>query len=92
MKGNFWFEQDAESALLKNRDVVKKIIKNCGNVVAVFSGHQHWTKNIVEDNISYYIIGSFVENINGDGIPDGIYLEIQTIGNNIEVKENHIRL
>lgn len=72
MKGNWWFESCPENALLGNRKELKQIIKsNRSKILAIFSGHQHWTKYLKEDEISYYIVGSITENINKDGIPDG---------------------
>lgn len=92
MKGNWWFESCPEEALLGNRKEVKEILKNDKNIVAVFSGHQHWTKKTIEDRISYYVVGSLTENINDDGVPDGVYFEVTLEGSKIEVKEKHIRL
>lgn len=92
MKGNWWFEKNPDHAVLGNRKEIKEILKNDENLVAVFSGHQHWTKKTIEDGISYYVVGSLTENINDDGIPDGVYFEVTLNGNEIEVKENHIRL
>ena len=92
MKGNWWFESCPEDALLGNRKELKEIIKNNKNILAVFSGHQHWTKYIKEDGISYYVLGSMTENINDDGIPDGVYFIVNYDGKNIEVIEKHIRL
>lgn len=92
MKGNWWFEVNPEHALLGNRKEVKEILKQDKNLIAVFSGHQHWTKKIVEDGIRYYVVGSLTENIHDDGVPDGVYFEVNLEGNKIEVKENHIKL
>lgn len=92
MKGNWWFERNPDHAVLGNRKEVKEMLKNDENLIAIFSGHQHWTKKTVEDGISYYVVGSLTENINDDGIPDGVYFEVTLNGNEIEVKENHIRL
>lgn len=92
MKGNWWFESNPEHALLGNRKELKEIIKNDKNILAVFSGHQHWTKYIKEDGISYYVIGSMTENINDDGIPDGVYFIVEFDGEKIEVIEKHIKL
>lgn len=92
MKGNWWFESCPEHALLGNRKELKEIIKNNQNVLAVFSGHQHWTKYIKEDDISYYVLGSLTENINDDGVPDGVYFIVEFDGKNIEVIERHIKL
>lgn len=92
MKGNWWFEKNPDHAVLGNRKEIKEILKNDENIVAVFSGHQHWTKKTIEDGISYYVVGSLTENINDDGVPDGVYFEVTLDGNEIEVKENNIRL
>lgn len=92
MKGNWWFESCSEHALLGNRKEVKEILKKDKNLIAVFSGHQHWTKRNVEDGINYYVVGSLTENINDDGVPDGVYFEVNLEGNKIEIKENHLKL
>lgn len=92
MKGNWWFEPNPEHALLGNRKELKEILKNDKNILAVFSGHQHWTKTIIEDNIPYYILGSMTENINDDGIPDGVYFIVEIDGEKLNVIEKHIRL
>ena len=92
MKGNWWFESCPETALLGNRKELKQILKNDNNVLAVFSGHQHWTKTIIEDKMKYFVVGSMTENINNDGIPDGVYFVIDFDGKDIKVSEEHIRL
>ena len=92
MKGNWWFAKSPDHALLGNRKEVKEILKKDKNLIAVFSGHQHWTKKKVEDGINYYVVGSLTENINDDGVPDGVYFEVSLEGNQIEVKENHLKL
>jgi len=90
MEGNFWFEKNPEYALLKNRKDIKEIMKQDKNILAVFSGHQHWTKKLEEDNLPYYVLGSLTENINNDGIPDGVYFEVNLEDKNMEVIEHHI--
>lgn len=92
MKGNWWFESCPEHALLGNRKELKEILKKDKNIIAVFSGHQHWTKTIIEDGISYYIVGSMTENINNDGVPDGVYYIVEFDGEKIKVIKNNIRL
>lgn len=92
MEGNYWFEKNSENALLKNRDVIKKIIQKDENILAVFSGHQHWTKIIEEEGIKYYVLGSLTENINNDGVPDGIYFEVDLEESKISIKEHHLSL
>lgn len=92
MKGNWWFAKSPDHALLGNRKEVKEILKKDKNLIAVFSGHQHWTKKLVEDGINYYVVGSLTENIYNEGIPDGVYFEVDLEGNRIEVKEHHLKL
>lgn len=93
MKGNWWFERCPEHALLANRKELKEIIKkNSENIIAVFSGHQHWTKHIEEDGISYHVLGSMTENIYEDGVPDGVYFIVEFDEKHIKVIEKHIRL
>lgn len=91
MVGNWWFANNKENALLKNRKEIKKIIEN-RNVLAVFSGHQHWTKKITENNLDYYIIGSLTENINNDGIPDAVYYIITLNDDFMNIETKHITL
>jgi hypothetical protein len=91
MKGNWCVESCPETALLGNRQEVKKILASDKNILAVFSGHQHWTKCIKENNIPYYILGSLTENINNDGIPDGVYFIVDFDGQGLNVEAHHIR-
>lgn len=51
----------------------------------------YWGKRIKEDGIDYYIVGSITENINNDGIPDGIYFEVNIENKKIEVIEKHLQ-
>lgn len=88
--GNYWFEKNPENGLMVNRKEVKEIIKEDKNIIAIFSGHQHWTKQLKEDGKDYYLVGSLVENINMDGIPDGVYLEVELENRNVKVIEKHI--
>ena len=90
--GNYWFEKKLEAGLMNNRKEVKNIIKGDNNIIAVFSGHQHWTKQLNEDGKDYYILGSLTENIDMQGIPDGVYLEVKLEDRNVEIIENHIKI
>ena len=92
MQGNYWFSSDKENALLANRKELKRILKTNKNIIGIFSGHQHWTKRIKEDGLDYYVVGSIIENINNDGIPDGIYLEVEINENKMKVNEKHLNL
>ena len=90
MKGNYWFGEKAEMGLLGNRTELKEILKADKNILAVFSGHQHWTKKLTEDGIDYYVIGALTENVNDDGIPDGVYFEVDLEDKEIKVSHQHL--
>lgn len=90
--GNYWFEKEPEKGLLNNRNKIKNLIKNDDNVIAIFSGHQHWTKKLNEDGKDYYVLGSLTENIDMKGIPDGVYLEVELKEKNVNIEVNHVKL
>jgi 3',5'-cyclic AMP phosphodiesterase CpdA len=69
MKGNFWFESEPHYALLSNRIEVRNILEQSGKVKAVISGHQHWNRMNVHNNIPYFIVTSITENFRNDGTP-----------------------
>ena len=77
---------------MNNRKEIKNILKNDDNIIAIFSGHQHWTKQLKEDNKNYYILGSLTENIDMKGIPDGVYLEVELENRNVKLIERHIKV
>ena len=68
------------------------MIKNDNNVIAIFSGHQHWTKKLNEDGKDYYVLGSLTENIDMKGIPDGVYLEVELKEKNVNIEVKHVKL
>lgn len=92
MKGNWWFGNNPETAFWANRNEIKKILKQDKNLIAVFSGHQHWTKSLKEDGINYHIVGSITEDINENRIPDGIYFEVDLTDKNLKITKHNIRL
>ena len=92
MKGNWWFESCPDTALLGNRKEIKQILESDRNILGVFSGHQHWTKFIEENGIPYYVLGSLTENINNDGVPDGVYFVVEFDGQKINVETHHIKI
>ena len=71
---------------------MKEIIKSDGNIIAVFNGHQHWTKQLKEDGKVYYIVGSLIDNVDMQGIPDGVYLEVELQDRNVKIIEKHIEI
>ena len=91
-EGNYWFSEAPELGLLGNRKQIKDIINKDDNIIGIFTAHQHWTKKITEDGKNYYILGALTENINNDGVPDGVYFEVNLEEKNVEVIERHIKI
>ena len=91
-EGNYWFGNCPEEGLIANRRELKEILKGSGKVRAVFSGHQHWTKALVEDGIPYYLVGSMTENFHGDGVPDGVYQIVTVDDTTVKVTTKYIRM
>lgn len=90
--GNYWFNNEPQAGLLSNRNVIKEIIKSDNNVIVVFSGHQHWTKQLQENKINYYVVGSLIENIDMLGIPEGVYLQIELESGNIKIRKKYVKI
>jgi len=90
MNGNWWFEKHPEHALLQNRKEVKKILEQNGNVLAVFSGHQHWTKTIIENGIPYHVLGSLTEDFDFNGKPDGVWFMVDVDKKDLKITEQHL--
>lgn len=65
-------------------------ILNKYKILGIFCGHHHWTKILNNNSINCYMLGSLVENINNDNIPDGVYFDVLVDKNNLEVEEKHI--
>lgn len=91
-KGNYFFEENPEYGLMNNRHKLKDIINFDNNVIAIFSGHQHWTKQIQETGKNYYLVGSLIDNVDMLGVPDGVYLEVGLEDRSVKVLEKHIKL
>ena len=90
MKGNFWFENAPDKALLGNRKQIRKIFEESGRVKAVISAHQHWNKMFVHNGIPYFTITSLVENFTNDGLPSEAHT-IVSLGDDkitVDVKGN----
>ena len=90
MKGNAFYEDGKYPAHYENRQDIKNILLKSNKVVIVFNGHQHWTKSLVEDGIKYQVCGSMVNNVNYSGTPDGVWLEVNAINGNLNIKEHHL--
>ena len=81
-----------ECMFMKNRADVKKIINNDKNILAVFSGHLHITKELEENGLKYYLLGSMTACGETPGVPTGVYFELDLCDNKLTVTEKHIEL
>mgnify|MGYP002633127287 CR=1 FL=1 len=66
---NYWFADHPHLAVLHNREQVREVIGNTGNVLAVLNGHLHWNQLTVHDGIPYITVHSLTENPSGDESP-----------------------
>ena len=89
---NYWaYTVDGENLMIRNRKELLELLSNY-NIIGMFCGHQHWTKKLTYKNYNCYMLGSLTENINSDGIPDGVYFDVTLDNENIIVKEEHITI
>lgn len=85
MKGNFWFEGEAQYALLENRKELRKIFEVSGKVKAVISAHQHWNRMFVHNGIPYFTVTSLIENFKNEGVAAEAYTIVNIDENKIVV-------
>ena len=90
--GYDWFVQHPDTAIYTNADSINKILQDSAKVVAVFTGHHHWTKTTIMNGIPYFSVGSMTENISKDGVPDGAYYIVDIDNKNTSVLDRNIRL
>ena len=75
---------------MKNRNELKEILTRSNRVKAVFSGHQHITRQHKENGIDYYVLSSMINDSSENDDPDGSYILIETDGENLKVTNNRI--
>lgn len=85
MAGNYYFENNPDAAVIKNRVMVRGILEKSGKVKAVISGHQHWNRMRVHSLIPYFTVTSMVENFNNDGIAAEAYTIVELDGGKIKI-------
>jgi 3',5'-cyclic AMP phosphodiesterase CpdA len=81
-----------ECMFMKNRAAVKEILGEDPHVRAVFSGHQHRTKTIVERGIPYFVLGSMTASPAENGIPDGVYLCVEADADTVRVTTHSMQI
>lgn len=66
LRGNPWFEQAPEVALVRGREALREVIAASGKVVLVINGHLHWSQVTLHDGIPYVTVQSLTENLDDD--------------------------
>jgi Icc protein len=66
LSDNRWFSRTKHVALLSERQAFRSLLRQRGNVVAVFNGHLHWNHLYMADGIAYVTLQSLVENVEDD--------------------------
>lgn len=75
---------------MKNREQVKKILLANGKVKAVFCGHQHRDKELTENGIKYFLLGSMISDTETEDTPNGVYFEIDLCEDGFSVNRKRI--
>lgn len=79
--GHWYFAAHPEHALARDRAAVRTILERSGNVLAVVSGHLHWTRVTTINGIPYMTLGSLVDGGFTRGRPCGTFAAV-TVHNN----------
>ncbi len=85
LTGNYWFEGLPQHSLIANRQIIRKILENSGQVKAVINGHLHWNRMHIHNNIPYFNFQSLVENFRGNNTPSASYAVVELDNKQIEV-------
>ena len=84
-------EIDDECMFMKNRADLKKILREDGSILAVFSAHLHISDVIDEDGVRYYVIGSMIADPTASDNPSGDYVIIELEDGKISVTDHKIK-
>lgn len=77
MTGNFYFQNNTDSATLQNMQQARDIIEASGKVELGVAGHVHWNHSSTIDGIRYLTVQSVVESNTTDGEAAGAWAEIE---------------
>ncbi len=84
--GHWYFEAHPGHAHAGNRENARRIFEEGGRVLAVFSGHMHWTRATMINGIPYVTIGSIVDGGFTKGRPCGAFAEVTVDGGTVGVR------
>lgn len=86
LEGNPWFEGRPKHCLVGNRNQVRNILEESGEVMAVFNSHLHWDRKDIHNGIPYFTIQSLVENEEDRGIASEAYAVVNLEDGDIQVE------
>jgi len=66
LRGNPWFEEAPQVALVEGREALREVVASSGKVRLVINGHLHWTQVTLHDGIPYVTVQSLTENLDDD--------------------------
>lgn len=81
-----YFEAHPGHAHARNRAQARRILEEAGRVLAVVSGHMHWTRATVINGIPYVTVGSLVDGGFTGGRPCGTFSEVTIDASGIDVR------
>lgn len=87
LEGNPWFEGRPDECLVDNRGEVRKILKNCGKVIAVMNGHLHWNHIDWHDGIPYLTVQSAIERVDDHRTPAKAWGVMEINGNTFSLRQ-----
>jgi 3',5'-cyclic AMP phosphodiesterase CpdA len=86
LDGHWYFEAHPAHAFVHERAPVREILERSDKVLAVFSGHLHWTRATVLNGIPYVTLGSLVDSGFTNGRPAGTFASVTVRGQTIDVQ------
>jgi len=77
MTGNFYFQNNTDSATLQRAGEARAVIEAAGNVVLCVAGHVHWNHSSTIDGIRYLTLQSLTESFTTQEEASGAWAEIE---------------
>ncbi|NKB55159.1 MAG: HAD-IIA family hydrolase [Alphaproteobacteria bacterium] len=80
MTGNFYFQNNAASATLRQTAQAREVIEAAGNVVLCVAGHVHWNDCTTIDGVRYLTLQSLTESYTTQNEASAAWAEIEVDG------------
>ena len=83
LNSNYYFRERPDRGVISNKEEVRSVLEQYGNVLAVFNGHLHFYNKEKINNIQYVTVPAFTEN-DGNNKPMGECLSVSVIEKNVQ--------